>query len=49
MAGDDRRSFELAFLHPFIRVRLQAIQGELNGADLQFNVFEASCRSNGEA
>ena len=41
MAGEDRRSDELAFLHPAIRERVQAIQGELNGAGLNFHVFEA--------
>jgi peptidoglycan L-alanyl-D-glutamate endopeptidase CwlK len=41
MADEDRRSVELAFLHPAIRERVQAIQGELNGAGLNFHVFEA--------
>ncbi|MGX9427038.1 MULTISPECIES: glycosyl hydrolase 108 family protein [Bradyrhizobium] len=41
MAGEDRRSVELAFLHPAIRERVQAIQHELNGAGFNFHIFEA--------
>ncbi|WFU70508.1 MULTISPECIES: hypothetical protein [unclassified Bradyrhizobium] len=48
MAGKDRQSFELAFLHSATRERPQAVQGELNGAGLHFNVFEASGRNNGQ-
>lgn len=41
MAGEDRRSAELAFLHPDIRQSVQAIQRQLNGEGFPFEIFEA--------
>jgi peptidoglycan LD-endopeptidase CwlK len=41
MAGEDRRSVELAFLHPDIRESVRAIQRQVNGEGFPFEIFEA--------
>ena len=41
MAGEDRRSVDLAFLHPAIRQSVQTIQRQLHSEGHPFEIFEA--------